>query len=132
MARFERISLDSIGWGRVLSGFPDRIVYQSPAWLSFLAETQKAEPVFAALKEGDDILGYFSGLIVQRFGLRILGSPFRGWSSPYMGFNLLPSTPRRIAAEALSDFAFKELGCHHFEATDSHMTLDDIQGLGFT
>jgi Acetyltransferase (GNAT) domain len=132
MARFERVSMDSIDWGKTLSTFPDRIVFQTPAWLSFLAETQKAEPVLAALKEGNDTLGYFTGLIVQQFGLKILGSPFQGWSSPYMGFNLLPSTPRRIAVEALSDFAFKELRCIHFEVVDSHITLEDIEGLGFT
>jgi len=132
MARFERISLDPIGWEKVLSAFPDRVVFQSPAWLSFLAETQKAEPVFAALKEEGNILGYFSALIMQRCGLRILGSPFRGWSSPYMGFNLFPTTPRRIAAQALSDFAFKDLGCIHFEVVDSHMTLNEIEGLGLT
>jgi predicted RNA methylase len=132
MARFERLSMDSIDWGKALSTFPDRIVFQTPAWLSFLAETQKAEPVLAALKEGNDTLGYFTGLIVQQFGLKILGSPFRGWSSAYMGFNLLPSISRRIAAEALSDFAFKELRCIHFEVVDSHLTLEDIEGLGLT
>lgn len=132
MARFERISMDPVEWEKTLRAFSDRVVFQSPAWLSFLAETQKAEPVLAVLKEGDHILGYFTGLITQRFGLRVLGSPLRGWSSPCMGFNLLPSTPRRIAAEALSDFAFKELGCIHLEVVDSYMTLADIDGLGFT
>src|SRR6266487_3423033 len=132
MARFERVSMDSSDWGKALSAFPDRIVFQTPAWLSFLAETQKAEPVLAALKEGNDTLGYFTGLIVQQFGLKILGSPFQGWSSPYMGFTLSSSTPRRLAAEALSDFAFKELRCIHLEVVDSHITLEDIEGLGFT
>jgi predicted RNA methylase len=132
MARFERLSMDSIDWGKALGTFPDRIVFQTPAWLSFLAETQKAEPVLAALKEGNDTLGYFTGLIVQQFGLKILGSPFQGWSSAYMGFNLLPSISRRIAAEALSDFAFKELRCIHFEVVDSHLTLEDIEDLGLT
>lgn len=132
MARFDRTNLDSIGWERTLSAFPDRVVFQTPAWLSFVAETQKAEPVLAVLKEGRQILGYFTGLIVKRLGLRFLGSPLRGWSTPYMGFNLLPSTPRRIAVEAMSDFAFGELGCIHFEVVDSHMTLNDIEGLGGT
>jgi hypothetical protein len=132
MARFERVRLDSIDWEKTLNTFPDRIVYQTPAWLSFLAETQKGEPVVAALKEGEETLGYFTGLIVKKFGLRILGSPFRGWSTPYMGFNLPPSVPRRLAAEALSDFAFKKLGCIYFEVVDSHLKPEDVAGLGFT
>jgi Acetyltransferase (GNAT) domain len=132
MAKFERINMNSIDWGKVLSTFPDRIVFQTPAWLSFLAETQKAEPVLAALKEGPETLGYFSGLVVRKFGLKILGSPFRGWSSPYMGFNLLPSVSRRVAAGALSDFALNELGCIHFEVVDSHIKMEDIENLGLT
>jgi len=132
MPRFERIQLDPAAWHAVWSAFPDRIVFQSPAWIAFLAETQRAEPVLAALREGDETLGHFTGLIVRQFGLRILGSPFRGWSTPYMGFNLRPGVPRRRAAEALPDFAFRQLGCIHFEVTDAHMTDADVAGLGFT
>ena len=91
MARFERVNLAPAEWDGILRTFADRIVHQSPAYLAFLAETQNAEPVVAALKEGNDTLGYFTGLIFRKFGLKILGSPFRGWSTPYMGFNLQPS-----------------------------------------
>jgi lipid II:glycine glycyltransferase (peptidoglycan interpeptide bridge formation enzyme) len=131
MARFERVNLAPADWQRALSSFPDRIIHQSPAYLAFLAETQNAEPVLAALTEGNETLGYFTGLVFRKFGLKILGSPFRGWSTPYMGFCLQPSVPRRVAVEALPDLAFKELGCIHVEVTDSHMTLEDIRGLGF-
>ncbi len=128
MARFERIAIDS-NWGKTLSTFPDGVVYQSPAWLAFLAETQKGEPVLAALKEGDETLGYFTGVVVRKFGLKILGSPFRNWSTPYMGFCLKPGVPRRIAIAALPDFAFKKLGCLHLEVVDLHVTSDDVAAL---
>jgi hypothetical protein len=132
MARFERVDLAAMDWEKVSSAFPDRIVYQTPAWLAFLAETQQGEPVVAALREGHETLGYFTGLIVRKLGLKILGSPFRGWTCPYMGFNLLPSVPRRTAVEALPEFAFKELGCIHFEVVDSYLTVEDIAGLGLS
>lgn len=132
MARFERITMDSAEWGHVLSVFADRIVYQTPAWLSFLVETQKAELVIAALKEGNETVGYFTGLVLSKLGFRILASPYPGSSTPYMGFNLLPSVPRRVAAEALSAFAFKELRCAYVEVVDLRMTEADIVGLGFT
>jgi hypothetical protein len=132
MARFERIQLAAAAWEEAWSSFPDRIVFQSPAWIAFLAETLRAEPVLAALKEGNETLGYFTGLIVRKFGMKILGSPFRGWSTPYLGFNLRPGVSRRLAAEALPDLAFRQLGCIHFEITDAHMTDSDLQGLGFT
>ena len=80
MARFERVPFHPDDWNKTLSAFPDRIVFQTAEWISFLIDTQKGEPVIAALKDGNETLGYFSGLIVKKFGLKILGSPFRGWS----------------------------------------------------
>lgn len=130
MARFEPVNLSLADWGKTLATFPDRIVFQTPAWIAFLAETQRARPVFAALKDGNDTLGFFSGLVVRKFGLKILGSSFRGWSTPYMGFNLRAGVPRRLAAEAIADYALKELGCLHFEVVDARLALDDIQNLG--
>jgi hypothetical protein len=130
MARFERIPLQPAEWGKALAEFPDRIVFQTPEWLAFLAETQGVEPVLAALKEGNEILGYYTGVIMKKFGLRILGSPIPGASTPYMGFNLRPGVSRRIAVEALPDFAFRGLRCAHFELVDAFMKPDDIAGLG--
>src|ERR1043166_5058347 len=101
MLNFERINLDSVDWERQLEEFPDRTVFQTRAWLSFVATTQHAEPVVAALKDGQQPVGYFIGLIVQKFRLRILGSPFPGWTTSYMGLCLKPSTSRRRAIEAV-------------------------------
>jgi hypothetical protein len=128
--KFERIPLNSLDWGKTLDTFPDAIVYQSPEWLAFLAETLKGKPVLAVLKDGDQTLGYLSGLIVQKFGLRIFGSPFRGWSTPYMGFNLRPGVSRRAAVEALKDFAFRKLRCLHLEVADLSLTAESLDGLG--
>src|SRR5438876_6422996 len=129
MARFERVYLDLAAWGKILSTFPDAIVYQTPAWLSFLAEAQKGEPVLAALKEGNETIGYLSGLVVRKFGLKMFGSPLPGWSTPYLGFNLRPEVPRRLAVEAAEEFVFRELGCLHFEIVDSRLSASDVAGL---
>ena len=131
MAKFERIQFDPGAWEKTLNGFADRIVFQTPAWLSFVAETQRGEIVLAALKDGSETLGYFSGVIVRKFGLKILGSPFRAWSTPYVGFNLNPSVSRRLAAEAISEFAFRQLGCLHLEVVDAHLKPEEAAGLGF-
>ena len=106
-------------------------IYQSLSWLSFLAKTQRGEPVVAVLKEGQEVLGYFTGLIVRKFGVPILGSPFPGWSTDYMGLRLSSMANRRLAVQALMDFAFQELGCLHLEMMDRSLTVNDISGLGF-
>src|SRR6185436_8419121 len=106
MAILERIKLDWAEWDKILASSDEAIVFQSSGWLRFLAEALPGEPVFGVLTESKQKLGYVCGLKVRKFGLPVLGSPFRGWSTPYMGFNLNPSVPRRIAAEALPRFAF--------------------------
>jgi hypothetical protein len=132
MAKFKRITLDANAWDQALASCPDRVVFQTAAWHEFLAQTQKGELIRAALMEKDDILGYFSGFLVRKLGLKILGSPFPGWSTVYMGFNLRPDVPRRVALEALSDFAFKDLRCGYLEMVDSFLSPEDVKDLGFT
>ena len=105
-------------------------IFQTPAWLAFLSKTQHGELVVAALKEGRETIGYFTGLIVRKFGFRILGSPFPGWSTDYMGFILSPGADHRQAVQALIDFAFEELGCVHLEMMDRKLTVSDLEGVG--
>lgn len=125
-----RIPWAEIDWPH-LDSFADRSIFHTKAWLEFLAEIQGAEPVVAVLRDGGDELGFFSGLVVKRMGLKFLGSPLPGWTTPYMGFNLALGVSRRAAAEALADFAFNTLGCAHVELRDRWLTEDDMAGLGF-
>lgn len=128
--RLERVDAARCDWQR-LDAYPDRVLFQTRAWLDFLAASQGAEPVVAALLDGETTVGWFTGATVKRSGIRILGSPFPGWTTPSMGFNLDPDVPHRQAVEALLPFAFKELGCLHVELKDRQLELGDVDGLGF-
>lgn len=115
-----------------LDQFEDRLVFQTRPWLEFLQRTQGAEPVVAVVKEHGQPVGYFTGLIVKKFGVKILGSPFKGWATDYMGFNLPPGMPRRSVLQALDEFAFERLGCHYVEIIDRHTRQTDYTNLGYT
>ncbi|GAA0909298.1 hypothetical protein GCM10009559_79150 [Pseudonocardia zijingensis] len=129
MLTFELIRPDRAEIDR-MDAFPDRVLFQSPVWLDFLARTQRGTPVVARVHADGEHVGYFTGLVVRRFGVRILGSPLPGWTTEYMGFNLAPGVDRRAAATALADFAFGPLRCHHLELKDRELTTD-LTGLGF-
>jgi len=131
MLKFERVDMDPGTWSAEIAQCPEHTVFQTPQWLSFVAKTQHAEPVIAALKEGQQTVGYFAGLIVRKFGLRILGSPLAGWTTAYMGLCLAAPAPRLMAFEALIRFAFEDLRCVHFEFMDRSLTLEDLNSLGF-
>jgi CelD/BcsL family acetyltransferase involved in cellulose biosynthesis len=129
--KLERLELDRVDWP-ALDAFEDRLLFQTREWLQFVQRTQEAEPVVAAvLGEQGSVVGYFTGLVVRRFGVRILGSPFPGWTTSYMGFNLKAGVERRQATEALVRFAFRALGCLHLELKDRFLEPEALNGLGF-
>lgn len=131
MLRLERIPLEEADW-QTLDAYPDRTIHQTLPWLRFLQQTQQGEPVVALLREGEEIVGCFTGMVIRKLGLRILGSPFPGWTTSYMGFNLRGGICRREALSALIPFAFEQLRCVHLEVMDRRLTPDEGLLLGLS
>jgi hypothetical protein len=124
------VNLKDVDW-QALDRFADRTVFQTREWLNFLAETQNATPVIAELRQDGMLVGYFSGLTVTKFGVKILGSSFPGWTTPYIGFNLVPGTSRMAALAAVEQMAWDTLKCLHMEVSDPGFTDGDVAELGF-
>jgi hypothetical protein len=131
MLHFEPFAGAVEDWDAVLDTYPDREVFQTSAWLRFIAESQNGTIVLATLKDDNETVGHFAGLIVKKFGLRILGSPFIGWTTERMGIRLRPDVPRHAAVEALMRYTFRDLKCIHLELADANITPDVVSGLGF-
>lgn len=125
-----RVPYESVDWAR-LNLFSDRNIFQTREWLEFIAKSQGAQPVIAELRVPGGIVGVFTGLIVSKFGLRILGSPFAGWTTDYLGFNLNPEISPQSALRCLEQFAFDKLRCVHLEIRDRGLRSDDVAELGF-
>ena len=125
---FEPIA--NVDWS-YLDSFPDRTLFQTKPWLEFIAESQRAKPIVLEVKIDRQPVGFFTGLTITKGGLRILGSPFPGWSTSYLGFNLMAGADRSALVEPLAKFAFRELGCWHVELMDRHLTVDHMDNLGW-
>src|SRR5689334_11919781 len=125
------INFDEANW-ELLDGFADRTVFQTRQWVQFVAETQEAKPVVAELSQDGKSRGYFTGLTFTRFGIKILGSSFPGWTTPYMGFNLLPGASRAAALRAVERLAWDNLKCLHMEVSDPHFSEQDGEEGGFS
>jgi CelD/BcsL family acetyltransferase involved in cellulose biosynthesis len=113
-----------------MESFSDFTLFQSEAWMNFVADAQRARPVVAEIRDGADRIGWFAGLIVKKLGLRILGSPFPGWTTSYMGFNLPADVSRSDALKSLIEFSKKQLKCTHLELMDRHLTLAEVKSVG--
>ena len=120
-----------VNW-ELLDSFADRTVFQTREWLNFVAESQHATPIVAELRQDGQIAGYFSGLTFTRMGVKILGSSFPGWTTPYIGFNLVPGASRAEALAAIEKLAWNVLKCLHMEVSDPYFVPQDGQGLGFS
>jgi hypothetical protein len=131
MLHFEQFDGTIDEWDAVLETFPDREIFQTSAWIRFLAESQNAKPVILVLRNDAETVGYFVGLLVQKAGCRILGSPFVGWTTEHMGIRLAPGVSKQEAVQALVDYAFKQLQCIHLELTDLNISPADVAALGF-
>jgi hypothetical protein len=129
--RFELTPWANVDWDE-FAGYPDAGPFQTRAWIEFLADVRRAEPVAAILFDGNEEIGRFTGLMENKLGLKILGSPLPGWTTPYMGFNLKNGVSRAAAARALIRLAFDDLDCIHLELRDRWLTAEDVAGLGFS
>jgi len=126
MLRWERIDILPDRWDLLLEEFSDRTIFQSSSWLQFLGESTGGELVLAALRDGGQECGYFAGIVITRFGIRVLGSPLPGWTTSYMGFVLKPGAPRADALSALQRFAFEDLHCVHMELMDRRIQSHNL------
>ena len=124
------LNTNEVNW-EFLDGFADRTVFQSRGWLNFVAESQRATPIVAELRQNGKVVGFFSGLTFSRLGVKVLGSSFPGWTTPYMGFNLLPGVSRAEALAAIEKMAWDTLKCLHMEVSDPLFTPEDGKELGF-
>jgi hypothetical protein len=128
--RLRRLAPAEIRWGD-LDAYDDRTVFQTREWIAFVAETQRGTPVVADLLDGDTVVGRYTGVLVRRLGVPILGSSFPGWTTPYIGFNLRPGYARRDALAALERFAFRDVGALHVELSDRGLVPEDAAGTGW-
>jgi hypothetical protein len=127
---FCRINPDDMPWDK-LSEFSAANIFQTWPWINFLADFLGAEPVVAIVQSDGQAQGYFMGLITKKLGLKILGSPFRGWNTYFMGFNLMPGVSYHAVLEAFPKFAFNELKCHFLMIVDTSLKEDELNGLTY-
>jgi hypothetical protein len=127
MLSLVRVPLDAVD--PAIEAQRARNVFQTREWLEFVARSQGAEPVVAHIERDGVPVGAFTGLIVRRFGVRILGSPFQGWMTGPMGLTLAPGEDRAEAVKALTRFAFRSLGCLHVELMDRQSGFEELDGV---
>jgi hypothetical protein len=78
-------NLDIDEWKSILETFPEHRIYHTPEWFKFLMNTQKAKLRVYIFGKDEQIIGFLTGLVMNKGPIRIFASPFEGWYTPYLG-----------------------------------------------
>lgn len=95
-------------WDELITPYESTQLFHRSPWLDYLAASRGIEVRRWAIKDGDDIVGYFCGGLAQKGPFRILGSPLKGWGTNYMGPIVGPGVDQRALVQVLDDLAAPE------------------------
>lgn len=127
---FEEVNLSSLS-DEKFNNFPHKTVLTTKSWIQFIEEDSKATPLILKIKrlsDGKDV-GFFSSLWVKKFGLKIIGSPFAGWSTPYMGFDVVDSTIKASIIPDLITFLRSKYKPVFIQISDHDISFEEAYGL---
>lgn len=126
--RFERIEFKDLN--RVeYNSFPKKSVLTTPEWIEFIIDISGAVPYILKVYKTEVLLGYFTALKFKKFGIPIIGSPFPGWSTPYMGFDFYDVSEKAAVIPELIDYIFENEKCLFFQMTDRDITFEQADEL---
>lgn len=99
-------------------------VFTTYEWVSFLEKSKFGKPIVLEIYNNNKLCAYFVALIFKKFGVKILASPFEGWTTPDMGFILLDYIDSILLINHIKEYAFKRLKCIFVEIVDKNIELN--------
>lgn len=129
MYEFEHIDINDLDIDEYYS-FERKSIFTRLEWIRFIMEDSAANPIILRIKRDSIFIGYFSALMIRKFGVKIIASPFRGWSTCFMGFDTLVDNKTEILKD-LTGYLFKKFGCLYIEIVDRDISVEQAQAAGF-
>ena len=130
MYRFELINIEDVDIDEYY-GFEEKSPFTTIPWLKFLMEDNDGEAVIVRITDENNLIGYFTGMKISRFGVKIVGSPFKGWATCYMGFDLYDYDLVKELLDPVIKFLFKKTGCCYIEIADRHLYPQDAKDIKY-
>ncbi|MCK9414421.1 MAG: GNAT family N-acetyltransferase [Prolixibacteraceae bacterium] len=127
---FETFSVDNVNSDE-FSLFANKNIFTTIPWIRFIAEDNRAKPIIIRITKVGTFIGYFSGLLLNKYGIKIFGSPFKGWSTCFMGFDLLDNHEIPDILSEIINYIFSSTKCHYIEIAERAITINDVPGMAF-
>jgi hypothetical protein len=78
--------LNNNDWNSLITEFPVTMPFHTLDWLNIISEIwPKTDIHFLSIEEGKETIGLLPIMLKKKFGLKLLGSPLRGYFTPYLG-----------------------------------------------
>lgn len=105
----------------------DATIFKTKDWSEFLVNSQPLKPFVIEILKNNTIYGYFVSYRFIKFGLKIIGSPFEGWTTSYQGLsmkNKISREERVFIYRGLCRFVLKH--CVFIQFQDWNLDFEDI------
>lgn len=129
MYEFEQIDLTKINHNE-FNHIENKSIFTTIEWIRFIEEDSNAKPIILRILKDNMFIGYFSALMINKFGFKILASPFSGWSTCFMGFDIIQDSKIDILHD-LKHYLFKEFKCSYIEIIDRDISIAEAKSGGF-
>ena len=124
---FEKVNFSTLG--EEFNAFPQKSVLTTREWIEFISEDSKAVPYILRISKDGKNIGYFSALRCKKFGIPIIASPFPGWSTQYMGFDLFDASLGNEILPELVKYIFKTEACYYLQINDRMLDASVVKEL---
>lgn len=129
MFYFEKLTLEKIDEFE-FNSIATKSVFTTIPWIKYILEdNSNASPIVLRITDDNDFVGYFSSVFVKKFGFRIIGSPFRGWSTCYMGFDVVDNEQKLNILKELKEYLYVNYKYHYLEIIDRDIPVEEAKSL---
>ena len=128
MYEFEIIDFQDVNISE-FNGFPNKLLFTTIPWLEFLKVNKGVDPLIVRIKFNKKYIGYFTAGIKNMFGIKIVGAPFRGWVTPFMGLDLLDDNDNELRISILKElwqFLKNTTSAMYMEVIDYNILQKDL------
>ena len=101
-------------------------IYSTFFWINYLSKEIKGESIVLKIFVNCKTI-VFTGILFRKGCFKICGSPFEGWSTPYMGFigfESLNESERYDVIKKTTHFLFKKKRCSYIQICDWNIDID--------
>ena len=117
-------------WNFRIGKYDSKTIYHTNEWLEFIAESQGLSKVVYEIFLDKEVVGYLPGFIIKKGLIKIFGSPFPGWTTPYMGPLINKTVPQELLFKQIKKLMQKE-GYVYAEFCNRVLDVEIAEKVGF-